>query len=300
MTPIAFFRTESDDRLMPTPFARSLWATGTLNGPAVCALAAHRTETLFAEPGFRPARFTIDLFKAAREAPTVTRGRLIRSGGRIRVAELDVVQFPDESATADDDGIIVARSTTVFLRESHNPPGDRWERRPEALTFTPPDDDAVPTAPLDTDEPDSFTIMWAHDGTDGTVGRWDTEMSRHQNGARKRRWARAAPAVLGEQITPFARAVTAAESTSLMANWGSTGIGFINCDLTVALSRLPEGQWIGVEADSHTEHDGISASTAGLYDAKGMWGTGMVTAVNNSAAEIDFTSHDLHERFVTE
>ncbi|MGV9670450.1 MULTISPECIES: acyl-CoA thioesterase domain-containing protein [unclassified Gordonia (in: high G+C Gram-positive bacteria)] len=299
MTPIAFFRTESDDRVMPTPFARSLWAPGTLNGPAVCALAAHRVETAFAEPGFRPARFTIDLFRAAREVPTITRGRLIRSGGRIRVAELDVVQFFDNPGTGDD-GVVVARSTTVFLRESHNPPGDRWERQPDTITFVPPEADAARDAALDSDDPQAFTTLWSHDAPDGTVGRWDTEMSRHQNGARKRRWSRAAPAVLGEPITPFARAVTAAESTSLMANWGSTGIGFINCDLTVALSRLPEGQWIGVEADSHTEHDGISASTAGLYDSKGMWGTGMVTAVNNSAAEIDFTSHDLHARFVTE
>ena len=107
----------------------------------------------------------------------------------------------------------------------------------------------------------------------------------------------AAPAVVGAELTPFVRAAISAESTSLICNWGTTGIGFINCDLTVALSRLPRGDRIGVEADSHAEHDGISASTAGLYDVDGMWGVGMVTAVNNAAAEIDFTNVDLRGRY---
>lgn len=287
MTPIAFFRPDADNRVMPLPFSRSLWAPGTLNGPAVCALAAHRAEAEFGEPGFRPARFTIDLFKVAREVPTTTRGRLIRGGGRIRVAEVDVVQVVDGS----DDPVIVARATTVFLRESTNPPGDRWQRPAAANTFVPPTREPVPGR--ESDIPRELTPWWTHDGPDGTPAEWDTDMTRHQNGLRKRRWSPSVPTIEGEDLTPFARAVTLAESTSLMGNWGTTGIGFINCDLTVALSRLPAGDWVGVEADSHTEHDGISVSTAGLYDAVGMWGTGVATAVNNAAAEIDFTTVDL-------
>ena len=52
-----------------------------------------------------------------------------------------------------------------------------------------------------------------------------------------------------------------------------------------------------MEADSHVENDGISVSTSGLYDEHGMFGTGLVTAVNNAAAEIDFTSVDTSERY---
>ncbi|MBE7193948.1 thioesterase family protein [Gordonia polyisoprenivorans] len=282
MSDIAFFRPDTDGRVLPLAYARSLWAPGTLNGPAVCALAAHAAEQRIAEPGFRAARFTIDLFKAAREIPTSTRARVLRSGGRIRVAEVDVVQFPDDSAAEAE--VIVARATAVFLRESQNPPGQRWQRDAGARTFSPP-----------TTAVDDWAPRFASDAAG--VGEWDSNMGNHQNGLRKRVWTRAAPAVVGAELTPFVRAAISAESTSLICNWGTTGIGFINCDLTVALSRLPRGDRIGVEADSHTEHDGISASTAGLYDVDGMWGVGMVTAVNNAAAEIDFTNVDLRGRY---
>ncbi|MDF3285194.1 acyl-CoA thioesterase domain-containing protein [Gordonia sp. N1V] len=282
MSDIAFFRPDTDGRVLPLAYARSLWAPGTLNGPAVCALAAHAAEQRIAEPGFRAARFTIDLFRAAREIPTSTRARVLRSGGRIRVAEVDVVQFPDDSAAEAE--VIVARATAVFLRESQNPPGQRWQSDAGARTFSPP-----------TTAVDDWAPRFASDAAG--VGEWDSNMGNHQNGLRKRVWTRAAPAVVGAELTPFVRAAISAESTSLICNWGTTGIGFINCDLTVALSRLPRGDRIGVEADSHTEHDGISASTAGLYDVDGMWGVGMVTAVNNAAAEIDFTSVDVRGRY---
>lgn len=281
MADIAFFGPADDGRLAPLPYARSLWAPNTLNGPAVCAVAAHAAETEFGRAGFRPARFTIDLFKAAKEVPTSTRSRLVRDGGRIRVVEVDVLQHPDDGAE-----VLTARSTTVFLAESANPPGQRWQRPESAVTFH---------APLDT--PSDHLSRFASDES-GAVGDWDADMGAHQNGLRKRLWAQPLPAVLGSPATPFTRAVTGAESTSLICNWGSSGIGFINCDLTVALSRLPRGRRIGVEADSHTEFDGISASSAGLYDIDGMWGIATVTAVNNAAAEIDFTTVDVGSKFL--
>lgn len=294
MTNIAFFEPISADgrpdegiRYRPTTFAASLWAPGTLNGPAVCGLAARAVEAEFGrhESGgdeFVPARCTIDLFKAARDIVTSTRVRVVRSGGRIRVLDVDVVQHPDDA-----DEVVVARATTVFLRTSTNPPGRRWHRPADAVTFHPPeiasDDDLSP--------------RFASDDADDTVGGWERDMANHQNGHRKRMWSRAAPIVAGEKLTPFQRAVISAESASLVSNWGTTGIGFINCDLTVAMSRLPSGERIGVEADVHIEDDGVSVSNAGLFDAHGMFGTALVTAVNNAAAQIDFTTVDTSERY---
>ena len=46
---------------------------------------------------------------------------------------------------------------------------------------------------------------------------------------------------------------------------------------------------LGIEADNHITADGISVGTATLYDRKGPFGTGMVTAVSNAAAQIDFS-----------
>ena len=80
-----------------------------------------------------------------------------------------------------------------------------------------------------------------------------------------------------------------AEGTSLVTNLGTKGIGYINGDLTVALSRLPLDNWIGIQGDSHWASDGIAVGTATLFDHQGAFGSGMVTAVANPAAQIDFT-----------
>ena len=329
-TPYSSTASSDSGVVTPTSYALSLWAAGTLNGPAVCALAAHRVERQFGEDGFRPARFTIDMFKVAREVPTFTRGRLVRAGRRIRVAELDIVQCGsaaqcesaaqfDSANTSDSDGagadeVVVARATTVFLRTSANPPGTRWQRPDEAVTFRPPTDpipdsdlmsrfssDVPDTDVPDTDAPKAGAPVADSSKSDGTPGAsnsaWNTDMGAHQNGGRKRLWSHPLPAIEGEEATAFVKAVTAAESTSLVTNWGSSGIGFINCDLSVELARLPQGDWMGVEADSHIESDGISIGTAGLFDSHGMFGMGIVTAVNNAAAEIDFTSVDLTDRY---
>lgn len=283
MSPIAFFERASETpenggitAFIPTRFSRSLWAPGTLSGPPVCGIAARAAETEFGLPGFRPARFTIELFKVARELPTWTRGRLIRDGGRIKVADVDVVQ--------DHDGheVIVARATTVFVKETSNPPGERWTQGDDG--FRPPQaaaDDLLP---------------WFASDDDGSA-RWDQNMGEHQDGHRKRIWTRAVATVAGETPSPFERVAISAESTSLVCNWGTTGIGFINCDLTVALSRLPVGPRIGVEAATHTESDGISTSSTTLYDVQGSFGVGVVTGVNNAAAEIDFTSVNTGDRY---
>src|SRR5690606_7544071 len=88
---------------------------------------------------------------------------------------------------------------------------------------------------------------------------------------------------------PFVRSAVVAESTSLVTNLGSEGIGYINGDLTVALSRLPVDDWILVQGDSHWAADGVAVGTSTLFDSRGAFGSGMVTAVANPAAQIDFS-----------
>ena len=73
-------------------------------------------------------------------------------------------------------------------------------------------------------------------------------------------------------------------------------MGYINGDLTVAMARLPVGDWIGVQADSHRASDGVAVGTATLFDQTGAFGSGMTTAVSNPAAQIDFTNDPFPQR----
>lgn len=274
MTEHTFFTRDAADRFVPAPWAFSLWGPDALNGPSVCAVAAHVVESEHGRSGWQPARFTIELFKAARGRPTTVQTRVVRSGGRIVVVAFDVEQT-DDADEAEAGGTVVASGVTVFLKSAENPPGARWSRADADLTFAPPVVD-------DHDPRPRF----------GGDSGWTSTMADCQNAERKRIWSRPLPVAPGEPLTPFQRAVITAESASLMTNWGDGGIGFINCDLTVAIARLPRGVRIGVEADTHLESGGISVGTASLYDDDGPFGTATVTAVENSRAMIDFAGID--------
>lgn len=264
----SFFTPGDSGRADPTDFASSLWGPDSLNGPAVCALAAYAAEREHTRDGWLPARFTLELFKAARRVPTSTSTELLRDGRRIRVVQVRIHQHASDDATA----TLVAQGNVVFLKQGTNPPGARWSRTDEPI--------AVP------ESTDADQLTWFSD----TETDWSQDMGSFQNGNRRRLWSHPIRVLPDEPLTPFQRAVISAESTSLATNWGEGGIGFINCDLTVALSRLPVGDRVGVESDSHLEDAGVSVGTATLFDGQGQYGVGLVTAVDNSRAMIDFQS----------
>jgi hypothetical protein len=123
---------------------------------------------------------------------------------------------------------------------------------------------------------------------------WSSSGGEHQNTSRKRVYHRSIEVVQDEPASPFVRAVVAAEATSLVTNLGTHGIGYVNGDLTVGVSRAPLGDYIGVQADSHWCADEVAVGSATLFDDAGPFETAMVTAIANPAAQIDFgTSHSL-------
>ena len=58
----------------------------------------------------------------------------------------------------------------------------------------------------------------------------------------------------------------------------------------------PGRDFIGVQADSHWCADGISVGAATLFDGRA-YGTAMVTAIANPAAQIDFGKPDPRPQF---
>lgn len=255
----AHFIADADGIFHPTENARSRWGDDMLNGPAVVSLAAFNLEQRFGLPEFLPGRLTVDLFKAARRVPTTVRVRLVRDGRRIRNSECDVIQGE----------AIVARATMVQYRLSEPPPGEEWFATAE---FAPPPNGEQHAFFIGSDE-----VGWVADG------------GAHQNTSRKRVYHSPIDVVAGHPITPFVRTVVVAEATSLVSNLGTKGIGYINGDLTVALSRLPRSEHIGVQGDSHWVADGVSVGSGTLFDDAGPFGTGLVTAIANPAAQIDFS-----------
>lgn len=255
--------TETDGGFMPTKFAQSHWGDDHLNGPAIVGLAARALESSGGSADFRPARLTVDLFRAARNVFTTVDIRVVRDGRRVRASECDVVQ----------NGRVTAKATLVQYRPSAAPPGRLWSSAASFPEPPPPDDTVLPYV-----------------GSDDAG--WTRSPAEHQNDSRKRFYNDGIRVVAAESNSPFTRAAMVAEATSLVTNLGSAGVGYINGDLTVALSRLPTDEWIGIQADSHHAGDGIAVGTATLFDSHGAFGAGMTTAIANPAAQIDFSARD--------
>jgi hypothetical protein len=86
------------------------------------------------------------------------------------------------------------------------------------------------------------------------------------------------PLLPDEEPTPLQRVLVAADSgngVSVALDW--TRYLFINVDLSVHLHRLPEGEWVCLDAVTLPEPNGIGMADTHLFDERGAIGRGAQT-----------------------
>ena len=86
------------------------------------------------------------------------------------------------------------------------------------------------------------------------------------------------PLVAGEEPTPLQRALVAADvgnGISAVLDWRR--YLFINVDLTVHLERMPEGEWVCVDAVTCPQPNGIGTAESVLSDQRGRIGRAVQT-----------------------
>jgi hypothetical protein len=90
-------------------------------------------------------------------------------------------------------------------------------------------------------------------------------------------WMRSrVPLVAGETPSPLQRLLLVADSASGVAVvLDYARYTFVNADLTVALHRLPEGDWICLDASTVAEAHGVGLTRARLWDAQGPLGVSL-------------------------
>jgi len=270
MTQYALFRADGD-LLVPQDIARSLWREDQMHGVATSGALAREVESAVAVLGradLRPARYTVDLFRAPSMAACTVRSSVVREGSRLCLVD----------AFLEQDGSVVARAGAIFLAATENPPATVWssEEAPEPppLELAPVSEE--PRVPLFSSE----------------AAGWSQVFADHQNGTRKQTWQTGLPVVLGEQLSPFQAVAGVADATSMVMNWGTAGVEYINTDITLSLSRLPVSTEIGLSARERFAHDGIAVGTAVVFDREGPLGTSTVTSLANARRSVDFTQHD--------
>lgn len=240
-----FFHRDGD-RLVPTVTAKGPWGES-LHGRVIVGLLAAEIERQHCSPKFHPARMTVDMFRAPGLVPTQVRTRRVRDGRRIRVVDAELVS----------DGQVAGRATCQFLARTQNPQGKAWH----GDRWSAPLPDSLPQG-----EPQEDTMF----------GQWEMRWitgNIYQAGKRELWMRELRELVGGEPLTPFMRVALGADYASPLANVGEGGgYTFINSDLTLYLSRLPAGEWVGYESLAHEASEGIAIGHCNLYDESGRIG----------------------------
>lgn len=263
---IAFFRLDGE-HLVPLDLARSMWRDDQMHGLAVSGALARAIEAravVAGRPELMPARYTVDLFRAATMEPCELRTSVVREGPRLCLVDATLLQG----------GEPVARASAVLLRRSQVPSGRVWS--PDDVPEPPP----LEIAPDD----DVPHIPFFHSDAG-----WSQHFGEHQNASRKQTWQTGLPIVVGEAPSGFVSAASIADATSLVTNWGTEGVQYINTDITLSLARPPAGIQIGLLATDHHASEGISVGSATVYDREGAFGVATVTALANSRRTVDLS-----------
>ncbi len=267
LSSVSFFTLGSDGDLEPTPLACSSWSDNQMHGVALSGALARAAEQAVAALGrddLQPARQSVDLFRPAAMTTTRLETEIVREGPRICLVDVTMLQ----------DGERVARAGVLFLKATATASGEVWS--PTDRHAPPP----LEVAPV-TDQP-RVPFVFSEAG-------WSQKFGEHQNASQKLSWNSAVPVVLGEQLTPFQAVAATADGASLVTNWGTEGVQYINTDITLALARPPVSVEIGLAAVDRVEHDGIAVGTAAVFDREGPIGEVVMTSLVNAKRSVDFT-----------
>ncbi len=238
---------------VPTDASRGPWSPDHLHGGPVVGLMAHAAEQASGQPDLRLARLTVDLLRPVPKQPLVVDARVVRPGKRLQVLEVRLLADDTE----------VTRASALFLEKNTVavPPHGQF-----------PANDLV--APAASSAPDL-----------ATAAGWDARYSPHgfhttaqavvlqgvQGQGRGQVWMRLPlPVVSGEATSPSVMAATLCDFGNGVGqlNLGPR-LGSINADVSLYLHRPPAGEWLGLEAGSRMQDNGMGLVETTLFDAEG-------------------------------
>jgi hypothetical protein len=264
------------ERFVPTEQARGPWDPRALHGGAPAALITSAFERI--EPGaeLRIGRLGFEFLRPIPMAALTLSTSVTRPGRRVqelsaelragdelvvRASALRVQGVPEEAeseAAAAREEAIGERGPESAADASHAamPPPAEGEHRRFALN------DSTDASFAGT----AMEMRWLDDPWRPGPGRvW--QRLRH-------------PLLPRQELSPLARlAATADFCNGVSATLPFDRFLFINADLTVHLRRLPQGDWIGLDARTHLHEGGAALAEGVLHDERGPLGRAFQTLV---------------------
>ena len=231
-----------DGVYVPGPLTVGPWSPDAQHGGPVSALLAGAVED---ETGERQVvRLTVELLRPVPLTPLNLSTEIVRPGRNVELVEARLSAGGREVAWAR--ALRIRRKKLDVPIDRSGPPAPP----PEGFEWRPPG--VVRTAFAE-----AVDLRFVKGGWDetGPVTMWTRLI---------------VPVVEGRQISPLQRTAAAADfGNGVSRVLEFTTHTFINPDLTVALGRVPEGEWILFDVVSRISAEGFGQAESQIYDAVG-------------------------------
>ncbi len=252
----AFYESDGDG-FIASELTRGPWDPGAQHAGPPSALLGREIERLGDGDGFQVGRVTLEILKSVPIGSVRVEAEVVRPGRSVQMVE---------ATLRDGDGEALMRARA-------------WRLRTVPIEIP----DEVPTTPAPPPGPESGS--WPEFFATGQDTGYHTAMDWRSVGGGFLEpgpatvWMRmGCELVAGEEPTPLQRTLVAADvgnGISAVLDWSR--FVFINVDLSVHLERMPEGEWVCVDAVTLPQRNGIGTAESVLSDERGRVGRAVQT-----------------------
>jgi hypothetical protein len=247
----AFYERSGGDSFVASELTRGPWDPGAQHAGPPSALLGREIEGLVGSDELQVGRVVFEILRPVPIGVVRIESRVLRPGKKVQLVEASLSGEAGE----------LMRATAWLLRKSEL---DLPER---AVA-----DDAPPPGPEQGWTPEFFPT--GQDEGYHTAMEWKAVAGAFLEPGPATVWMRMRqPLVAGEEPTPLQRALVAADvGNGISAVLDYRAYVFINVDLTVHFERMPEGEWVCVDAVTRPQPTGIGTAESVLSDQRGRIG----------------------------
>lgn len=253
----AAFYERDGDLFRATELTRGPWDPGAQHAGPPAALLGYAIERLPETDAFQVGRVTFEILRSIPIAPVRVEARVVRPGRRVQMVEAEL---------SDSEGEVLMRARAWRIRTAE------VEIPREALVA-----DGSP-APPEQGKPANFFPTGQEHGYHSAMEVRFLSGDFVEPGPATVWLRMRQPLVAGEEPTPLQRALVVADvGNGVSASLDFRRYLFINVDLTVQLERMPDGEWVCIDAITLPQPSGIGTAESVLSDRRGRIGRGLQT-----------------------
>ncbi len=253
MSDIILFE-QDNNSFHPTEAAGGFWSSKILHGGAVSALIGHMLQQQRLGPDWRFSRLSIDLIKPVRKEPLSVSIECIRNGSRLKAYKVEIRSQREMLVS----GSVLAQKLIEIKRPEGAPTLSKLAPDPESLDEINADE-FFRSQGFDQVEPGFNQYMHVR-----MITPWML------NGHGKVWMKVPVKVVKNEDVSPLVYACMFSDFGNGIGQLrlGKSG-GIVNADIVMHLLHYPIGEWIGIDARTYMESEGIAVVRATLYDTEG-------------------------------